>query len=109
MVPPRTVIAHYALDGQMRSKAHTPLTAPLVLQPTRIYKRAMKKIIINGQFRNKQFFIVISHSSLVKANMNAIVKCAMVLAKRPQCLLFSTDKGGMNILCSYLDCSTIVN
>jgi hypothetical protein len=31
MVPPRTVIAHYALNGQMRSKAHTALTAPLVL------------------------------------------------------------------------------
>ncbi len=30
-------------------------------------------------------------------------------AKRPQCLLFSTVKGGMNILRSYLNCSTIVN
>jgi len=40
----------------MCSKAHTALTAPLVLQLTRIYKRAMKKIIINGQMRNKPFF-----------------------------------------------------
>jgi hypothetical protein len=65
----------------------------------------MKKIIINGQMRNKPFLIVIYYSSLVKAAMNpacctahAFVKCAMVLAKRPQCRLFSTVKGGMNIL-----------
>jgi hypothetical protein len=70
-VTPRTVIAHYALNGQMRSKEHTALTAPLVLHHTRIYKRAMKKIIINGQLRNKHFFIVIYHFSLVKAAMNA--------------------------------------
>jgi hypothetical protein len=37
----------------MRSKAHTALTAPLVLHHTSIYKRAMKKIIINGQMWNK--------------------------------------------------------
>ncbi len=43
MAPPRTVVAHYALNGQMRSKAHTALAAPLVLHHTRIYKRAMKK------------------------------------------------------------------
>jgi hypothetical protein len=90
MAPPRTVIAHYALNGQMRSKAHTALTAPLVLHHTRIYKRAVKKFIINGQLRNKYFFIVIYHSSLLKAAMNAaaFVKCAIVLAKRLQCLLF---------------------
>jgi hypothetical protein len=71
MAPSRTVIAHYALNGQMRSKAHTALTGPLVLHQTRIYKRAMKKIIINGQMR-----IVIYHSSLVKA-MNAALVCKM--------------------------------
>jgi hypothetical protein len=54
MAPSRTVIAHYALNGQMRSKAHTALTAPLVLHLTRIYKRAMKKIIINGQIINAE-------------------------------------------------------
>ncbi len=74
----------------------------------------MKKIIINGQLRNKHFLIFIYHSSLVKAAMNAARVCKMrngvrLLAKRPQCLLFSTVKGGMNILCSYLNCSTIVN
>jgi hypothetical protein len=77
MAPPRTVIAHYALNGQMRSKAHTALTAPLVLHHTRIYKRAMKKIIFNGQLRNKHFLIVIYHSSLVKATMNAALVCKM--------------------------------
>jgi hypothetical protein len=77
MAPPRTVIAHYALNGQMRSKAHTALTAPLVIYHTRIYKRAMKKIITNGQLRNKHFFIVIYHSSLVKAAMNPARVCKM--------------------------------
>jgi len=43
MAPPRTVVAHYALNGQMRSKAHTALAAPLVLHHTRIYNHAMKK------------------------------------------------------------------
>jgi hypothetical protein len=77
MAPPRTVIAHYALNGQMRSKAHTALNAPLVLHHIRIYKRAMKKIILNGQLRNKHFLIVIYHSSLVKAAMNAARFCKM--------------------------------
>jgi hypothetical protein len=68
MAPSRTVIAHYAFNGQMRSKSHTALTAPLVLHFTRIYKQAMKKTIINGQMLNKHFFIVIYHSLLVKAD-----------------------------------------
>jgi hypothetical protein len=55
----------------MRSKAHSVLTAPLVLHHTRIYKRAMKKIIFNGQMRNKHFLIFIYHSSLVKGAINA--------------------------------------
>ncbi len=67
----RTLIAHYALNGQMRSKAHIALNAPLVLHRTRIYKGAMKKIIMIGQMRNKHFLIVIYHSSLVKAAINA--------------------------------------
>jgi hypothetical protein len=77
MAPSHTVIAHYALNGQMRSKAHTALTAPLVLHHRRIYKRAMKKIIINGQMRNKPFLIVIYSSSLVKAAMNAARVCKL--------------------------------
>ncbi len=96
MAPSQTVIAHYALNGQMRSKAHTALNAPLVLHHTRIYKHAMKKIIINGQMRNKHFFIVIYHSSLVKAAMNAahICKLRNGVKKTSQFLLFSLAKGG---------------
>jgi hypothetical protein len=48
-----------ALNGQMRSKAHSALTAPLVLHHTRIYKCAVKKIIYSGQMRNEHFLIVI--------------------------------------------------
>jgi hypothetical protein len=59
----------------MRSEAHTALTAPLVLHHTRIYKRAMKKFIFNGQMRNKHFLIIIYHSSLVKGTMNAARVC----------------------------------
>jgi hypothetical protein len=85
------VIAHYALNGQMRSKAHTTLTAPLVLHHTRIYKCAMKKIIINGQMPKKHFLIVIYHSSLVKAAMNA-VNCTMVLKKCPISSFFTDQR-----------------
>jgi hypothetical protein len=49
----------------------------LVLHHTRIYKRAMKKINFNGQRRNKQFLIVIYHSSLVKGAMNAAQLCKL--------------------------------
>jgi hypothetical protein len=80
----------------MRSKAHTVLTAPLVLLHTRIYKRAMKKITFNGQMRNKLFLIVIYHSSLVKATVNAerVCKLRNGVKKTPQFLLFSMAKGG---------------
>jgi hypothetical protein len=61
----------------MRSKAHSALTAPLVFYHTRMYKRAMKKIIFNGQRRNKHFLIVIYHSSLVKGAMNAARLCKL--------------------------------
>jgi hypothetical protein len=95
----------------MRSKAHTALTVPLVLHHTRIYKRAMKKIFINGQVRYKPFLIVIYHSSLVKAAMNAgrVFKMRNGVSKTPSVSSFSTVKGGMNILRIYLNCSTIVN
>jgi hypothetical protein len=61
----------------MRSKAQRALTAPLVLHHTRIYKRAMKKIIFNDQRRNKHLLIVIYHSSLVKGAMNAVRLCKL--------------------------------
>jgi hypothetical protein len=78
----------------MHSKAHSALTAPLVLHHTRIYKRAMKKIIFNCQRRNKQFLIVNYHSSLVKGAMNAarLLNCAMVLKKRLNFFYFQWEK-----------------
>jgi hypothetical protein len=96
MAPSRTVIAHYALNGQMRSKAHTALTVPLVLHHTRIYKGVVKKIILNGQMRNKNLFIVFYHSPLVKAAMNAARVCKLRngVKKTPQFLPFSQAKGG---------------
>jgi hypothetical protein len=80
----------------MRSKGHTALTAPLVLHHTRIYKGVMKKIISNGQRRNKDILIVIYHSSLVKGAMNAAHLCKLRngVKKTPQFLLFSLVKGG---------------
>jgi hypothetical protein len=67
-----------------------------------------KKIIINGQMRNKPFLIVIYHSSLVKAAMNAARVCKMRngVSKTP---LMSSVKGGMNIFRCYLNFSTVVN
>ncbi len=78
----------------MRSKAHTALTVPLVLHHTRIYKCTMKKIIINGRMRNKPFLIVIYHSSLVKAAMNAARVCKLRngVNKTPQYLFFQWPK-----------------
>jgi hypothetical protein len=78
----------------MRSKAHSALTAPLVLHHTRIYKRAVKKIIYNCQRRNKHFFIY--HSSLVKGAMTAARLCKLRsgVKKTPQFFLFSMEKGG---------------
>jgi hypothetical protein len=80
----------------MRSKAHSALTAPLVLHHTRIYKCTMKKIIFNCQRRNKHFFIVIYHSSLVKGAMNAARLCKLRNGVK-KCLnffFFQMAKGG---------------
>jgi hypothetical protein len=54
-----------------------------------------EKIIINCQMQNKPFLIVIYHSSLVKAAMNAARVCKMRngVNKTPQFLLFSMAKG----------------
>jgi hypothetical protein len=80
----------------MRSKAHTVLTAPLVLHHTRIYKCAMEKFGFNCQMRNEPFLIVIYHSSLVKGTMNAARVCKLRngVKKTPQFPLFSMAKGG---------------
>jgi hypothetical protein len=95
-MPSPTVIGHYALNGQRRSKAHSALTAPLVLHHTSIYKCAMKKIIYNGQMRNEHFLIFIYHSSLAKAVVNGLRICKLRsgVIKTPQLLLFSMVKGG---------------
>jgi hypothetical protein len=61
----------------MCKKTHTALTAPLVLHRTRIGKYAMKKLCINGQWRNKLILIVISRFSLVNAAMNAPRVCKL--------------------------------
>jgi hypothetical protein len=78
----------------MRSKAHSDLTAPLVLHHTRIYKCAMKKFGFNCQMRNEPFLIVIYHSSLVKGAMNSSRVCKLRngVKKMPQILLFSMAK-----------------
>ncbi len=52
------------LGGEERTAGYDP-----------IYKRAMKKIIFNGQMWNKLFLIVIYHSSLIKAAVNAARVC----------------------------------
>jgi hypothetical protein len=79
----------------MRSKAHSALTAPLVLHHIRIYKCAMKNFGYNCQM-NEPFLIVIYHSSLVKGAMNAARVCKLCngVKKTPQFLLFSMAKGG---------------
>jgi hypothetical protein len=53
---------------------------PLVLYRTRIEKYATKKFIINGQWRNKWFWIVVNLFSLVKAAMNAPHVCKIAKA-----------------------------
>jgi hypothetical protein len=59
----------------------------------------MKKIISNGQRRNKHFLIVIYHSSLVKGAMNAARLCKLRngVKKTPQFHLFSMEKGGPSV------------
>jgi hypothetical protein len=56
----------------------------------------MKKIIFNGQRRNKHFLFVIYHSSLVKGAMNAgrLCKLRNDVKITPQFLRFSMAKGG---------------
>ncbi len=98
----------------MRSKAHTALTAPLVLHRTRLDKCAVKKFGINyqGHWRNKLFFIVIHRFSLVKAAMNALCICKMrngVSKTLSLSSFFQLPKCAMNILRSYLNCCTIRN
>jgi len=61
----------------MRSKAHSALTAPLVLHHTRIYNCTMKKFGFNSQMQNEPFLIVIYRSALVKAAVNGLRICKL--------------------------------
>ncbi len=60
----------------------------------------MKKTIYNVQMQNKPFLIVIYHSSLVKAAMNAAWVCKLRndVNKTPKFLFFSMAKGGTNTI-----------
>jgi hypothetical protein len=80
----------------MHSKAHTTLTVPFGLSLYKDLQIRYEKIIINDQIRNKPFLIVIYHSSLVKATMNAARVCKLRngVKKTPQFLLFLLAKGG---------------
>jgi hypothetical protein len=78
----------------MRSKAHSALTAPLVLHHIRIYKCAMKKSGFNSQMRNEPYLIVIYHSLLWRYECCALSKLRNGVKKTPQFLLFSMVKGG---------------
>ncbi len=101
------MIAHYALNCQMRSKVHTALNAPLDLHHTRIYKCAMKKFGFNWQMRNEPFLIVIYHSSLVKGALNAAPVCKLRNGVKKRLNFFFQGqrwtKCAMNILHSYLN------
>jgi hypothetical protein len=66
----------------MRSKVHTAPTAPLVLHRISIEKYATKQFIVDGQWRDKLFLIVINRFPLVKAAMNALRICKL----RKNCL-----------------------
>jgi hypothetical protein len=56
----------------------------------------MKKIIYNDQMRNEHFMIVIYHSSLAKAAMNAARVCKLLsgFKKNASISSFSMVKGG---------------
>jgi hypothetical protein len=68
----------------------------------------MKKIIFNGQRRNKHFLIVIYHSSLVKGAMNAAHLCKLRNGVKKRLNFFYFQWKKMNqvrseYLCSYLN------
>jgi hypothetical protein len=69
----------------------------------------MKKIIYNGQMRNELFFIVIYHSSLVKAAVNGLRICKLRSGVKKNASISSCiigqrwTKCAVNILRSYLN------
>ena len=69
-----------AVNEQMRSKAHSALTAPLVLHHTRIYECAMKQKSFSLDGINI-FSMVFYHSSLGAMNAaRAFVNCASIFS-----------------------------
>jgi hypothetical protein len=66
----------------------------------------MKKIIIIGQMQNKPFLIVIYHSSLEKATMNAACVCKLSngVKKTPHFLLFITGQRRNKDHCAHFNC-----
>jgi hypothetical protein len=69
----------------------------------------MKKIIFNGQMRNKHFLIFIYHSSLEKGAMNAARVCKLRIGVKKNGSISSFFNGqrwtkcAVNILRSYLN------
>jgi hypothetical protein len=65
--------------------------------------KCAKKFGINGQLRDKLFLIVMHHFLLVKAAMNEphIFKMCDGVNQTPQCLNFSTAKGGTKAIAHF--------
>jgi hypothetical protein len=92
MAPSRTEFGHKALNGQMRG-AHCSDCA-FGFTSYKVLQVGYKKNHYQWQMRNKPFLIVIYHSSLVKAAMNAAHICTLPngVNKTPQFLLFQSPK-----------------
>ncbi len=95
----------------MRSKAHTALTAPLVLHRTKLDKCAKKSSLSMANCGINFFLLssIVFHLWKPQWTLCAFVKCAMVLAKRPQFLLFSTAQARNEYSPQDLNCCTFVN
>ena len=65
--------------------------------------KCAKKFGINGQLRDKLLLIVMHHFLLVKAAMNEphIFKMCNGVNQTPQCLNFSTAKGGTKAIAHF--------
>jgi hypothetical protein len=79
-----------AVNEQMRSKAHSALTAPLVLHHTRIYECAMKQKSFSLDGINI-FSMVFYHSSL--GAMNAARLCKLRKGVKKNASIFSNFNG----------------
>jgi len=83
----------------MCSKAHTALTAPLVLHRTSIDKYAMRIFGINSQCRNIFLLIVIHHFlHMLRAYVNCAKTVHNGIIKTHNFLRFPIAKGGTNTI-----------